>query len=377
VKTNPLFLACLFAFVASPGEAQTAQAGLPAIVPTDVYVDPVPAWPIYWIDDDRIVLRGYTNQAEARRDKPRHFVVFDTGTRRAEDRGVIGGCLCASRDYVRYFTAASPSSGPSRWIGGPPGHERAIEKPMPPWAEGKIHFNDWECNWEIDPPPLPPGRTEFRQGDRWLMRLRPDHGFLEFNVEGVQRYPLQLVPPVGSGRPVVDLPALKDYQMFGLPERFYPHQGAYLIRGMPPGNNDRRSQAETLMHYWWLYPDGRLERSATFRHPKDDSQPSEIDLAKGGTIRVPVRINDATPFSQGYLINGGTYSFRDELGKLGLYYADLQIQVKLLPGVLTNIFVSPNGCRAAVGVDDKDPIRPPERYRLYVIDACVGAKSLP
>jgi hypothetical protein len=377
VKTIPLFLACLFAFVASQGEAQAAQAGVPAIVPTDVYVEPGSSWPIYWIDDDRIALSGYTNQAEARRDKPSHFVLFDTRTRRAEDRGVIIGGFCASGDYVRFFAVGSPTSAVGRWIGGPPGHERVIDKPHPQWPKGMLHFNEWECNWEIDPPPLPPGRTEFRQGDRWLMRLRPDHGFLEFDVEGVKQYPLQLVPPVGSGRPVVDLPALKDYQMFGLPERFYPHQGAYLIRGMPPGNNDRRARPDTLVYYWWLYPDGRLERGATFRHPKDDSQPSEIDVANGGTIRVPVRISDAAPFSQGYLINGGTHSFRDELGKLGLYYADHQTQAKLLPGVLTNIFVAPNGCRAAVGVDDKDPIRPPERYRLYVIDACAGTKPLP
>jgi hypothetical protein len=377
VKTIPFFLACLFACAASQGEAQAAQAGVPAIVPTDVYVDPGPSWPIYWIDDDRIVFSGYTNQAEARRDKPSHLVVFYTRTRRAEDRGVIGGGFCASRDYVRYFTAASPTAGPSRWMGGPLGHERAIKKPHPQWAEGKIKCNDWECNWEIDPPPLPPGRTEFRQGDRWLMRLRPEHGFLEFDVEGVKQYPLQLVPPVGSGRPVVDLPALKDYQMFGLPERFYPHQGAYLIKGFPPGNAERPAAADNILQYWWLYPDGRLQRSATFRHPKDSSKPDEVDLASGATVRLWAAINQAEPLSQGYLINGGTHSFRDELGKLGLYYADHQTQAKLLPGVLTNIFVAPNGCRAAVGVDDKDPIRPPERYRLYVIDACAGAKSLP
>lgn len=163
--------------------------------------------------------------------------------------------------------------------------------------------------------------------------------------------------------------------MFGLPLRFYPNRGAYLVKSIPPGSKPVYPSGQSTVNLWWLYPGGRLEKAATVRSPLRDSQPSELAVENASTAFIPVAINDTTPMARGYLVDGGTMTFKGDTEKLGLYHADRDSSTKLLSGLLTKIAVSPDGCRAALGVDDKNPAGPPERYRLYVIDTCKGDKK--
>lgn len=223
---------------------------------------------------------------------------------------------------------------------------------------------------------LPAGTSEYENGRRRLLRLRPEHGFLEFVAEQGAPYPIRLIlPATNSGQPAVDLPALKGHEVFGLPLRFYPNRGAYLVKSIPPGSKPVYPSGQSTVNLWWLYPGGRLEKAATVRSPLRDSQPSELAVENASTAFIPVAINDTTPMARGYLVDGGTMTFKGDTEKLGLYHADRDSSTKLLSGLLTKIAVSPDGCRAALGVDDKNPAGPPERYRLYVIDTCKGDKK--
>ncbi|HWR87740.1 MAG TPA: hypothetical protein VN277_04900 [Acidiferrobacterales bacterium] len=328
----------------------------------EAYVDTIIARPrIYWVDDHQVLFQGFLKAEDINKNNQRRALLFDVRTKRVEDRGVIGGGLCYHDGYVRYgryIPDGKPKEGESRWIAGRFGQERPVFESRPPQPEGKLFDADWECRPDQRLPPLPAGLPEFENGRRWVLRLRPEHGFLEYASapEGFIDYPVRLIPPGAQAKDGYPIAELRGYPVY--PPGYYPFKQAYWLQ---PSHPEIPTPLGREVRSWWLYPDGKLE--AVHRAVRRSSSEPNATVPS-----IPTRAGY-------YLIK--PRNFRDSaIGQAGLYrYSDSGEHLRVLRGEIGGWAVSPDGCRLAVGLDEREVKSAGDAYVLHAIELCEAAKQ--
>jgi hypothetical protein len=107
---------------------------------------------------------------------------------------------------------------------------------------------------------------------------------------------------------------------------------------------------------WWLFPDGRLEQVLVYAHTGDWKSALYFNA-------IPTK----TSF---FLIGRETHP----VDKSALYQQSKEKQLEVVVRGWAEgggFSVSPDGCRAAFGIDTRGfKVEGPRRYRLHILDAC-------
>lgn len=148
--------------------------------------EPYPHNPgVFWLDNERILFVGQLADSQApsatgdvfsRTPYTNNLMEFNLTTRKIKDMGVVGSWLCYDDGYVRY---ARPESEAEVGINGPLQPFYGLygsEQPIPKISDDRRGRRPTSrCQWDIDFP-IPRG-----DADHIYRRLRPEHGYLEFN----------------------------------------------------------------------------------------------------------------------------------------------------------------------------------------------------
>jgi hypothetical protein len=295
-----------------------------------------------WLDNRHVLFYGYTG-SEGVPGKGFHFLnegwyVWDI------DRGMVSKDArfeqahpeCINGQTKSYIVSHSPDGKSSQrraFVG-----EEEIALPDRSWV------NPISCRASASEPP-------------WVVKgratrpLLEEHGYLDRGEYGEDRRSKQpiLYYRVGVTDPI----------SLGLESRhvdpivtYYPFADAYLLRG------DRSTPDAPPL--WLLRPSGKLEQIFS---------PEGKPWAQIG-------------WTQFLLTKGGLYFISrshpglGNVGKAGLYQVQGENVTRIHPYVVDWGIVSPDGCKLAFIKDRWDPnLRGSERYKLQVIDVCVGGKD--
>jgi len=369
VKSPRAFAIAFLRAVLTALLAFTGAAHALSVVDTGTYLSPYTG--IFWLDDDRVIFGGYGGPRgvpdELRPgDRPMHtarFLEYRLSTGQFNDRGAIAsGGPCADGGYVRY---AKPLAGLAnspvepKWQGfyGRYGEETA-QPPSPPRT---TLVRSWNCKLEDELAPLP----EWTKG-RQIRRLRPEHGFLEFeDSRSGEWYPVRIIRPgegPSSSVPLTRVNALE----FDWPPLYAPADRAYLI-----GSRRPQSPGVAPRYYLWrLFLDGRIEQIVSVGGVSRAARESTISPPKGIEAAFSGPVGTILPLgSRRFIFNGGAFDGRGNLNDSGLYVLEPSGIKKLVKGRVKAISLSPNGCKAAAGVDTQDPMAL-DQFRLHIVDAC-------
>jgi len=316
---------------------------------------------IFWLDNDNLLVAGVLVEKKSPEPTGRRLLRYRIADRNLTDMGQIGGGLCVSDGYVRFWrptpeTAAKPLSQQKKLsFAGP--LDNLVEVPPPPPVPPNFLPRDplHGCQYPHELA-APPWLEEARTSGRVFKPLKPEHGWVEMVVhsrDGIRSnpdYPAAIFKPDGSSVRVDDVfrPYLREGFSLWSPE-YVPVKDAYLVvltyydsLSRPPGSPLA----------WWMYPNGKVEE-LVFANPAYQFWGN----------RVFTRV--------GHLIIRPSFGKRT-LDEAGIYRDDVNGPVKLVPGrIMDKTSVSPNGCLVAFGNDDRSNAVPGnETYKLQVIDVC-------
>jgi hypothetical protein len=332
----------------------------------------------YWLDNERIVFLAkepdWVGPSGEKRDMFSLMLWTWRAGKAVRVRGPGIDGLCVGDDIVRYYRRRVESGNYDdlERYAGRFGEEKAV--PM-------VLIDRETCRPQSELPPLPVWARERR-----IVRLRPEHGFVEWKQLSEGGY--LAVTPVKmhrygaseqQGLPIT--PALAE-QTNLLFEYFRDAQGYFLTSGGRDASAARmplRSGGgyveRSRVHYWWLSPTGSLKLAMTVLGWKVSYLETTIIFPPGDRITFPTIMGSITPFGQRFLAAGYGSGKGDRLDGEGLYLVDRTGAQQIAKGQTTRVSVSPDGCRAAFGLDDRDPKVQPTNYRLSVIDQCNGDKE--
>lgn len=322
---------------------------------------------IFWSNDDAIIFAGYGSSRgvpqQLRPPIPKTAEVallleYQTTSRKLTDRGTVGaGGLCFDSGFVRYAKPVDGATGESKWqpLYGRYGQE--VPQPPPPARANASHLErSWNCRFEHELAALPAWAS-----GRQIKRLRPGHGFLEFTGGGSNWYPVRAIRANSSG----DGTAIKDFEGLDTdwPPVYEPLLNTYLISG-------RRPAPGGIARYelWRLSVDGRAGLLLTI--VRDGDSRSRLIRAGDKEARFPGPVSVILPLKNNrYVFDGGALEKGGRLGDMGLYVLDQGTIRKIAKGRVAVLAASPNGCRAAAGIDPQDPAGP-DQFRVHVLDVC-------
>lgn len=277
--------------------------------------------------------------------------------------------LCVGDDLVRYYRRRIDI-----------GKYDELERYAGRFGEEKVvptvPIDRESCRPQAELPPLP----DWAKGRR-ITRLRPEHGFLEWSSLPEGGY-LAVVPVklyrygASESQGIALAPALTQ-QTSPLVE-YFPNERAYLlITDQPDGppiplRRQRGFAQKTKVQHWWLSPEGTVTLGLTVHAVNVSYAESTLTFPGGKRITFPTMMGSITPFGERYLVSGDDAGSGDYLKRSGLYVVDRSGVALIAKGLTTKVSISPDGCRAAFGLDDSDPMVSPHRYRLHVIDQCKG-----
>lgn len=242
---------------------------------------------IYWVDDQRVLFQGFGDRRALRPDgveiNINKIYLWDVKSGAVVDRGEIGGGLCFSGGYVRYWRWTK--DGPGRvveWMAGKLGHEVPVEQSV----------TDPETCRSRNDSPLP----DWTAGKK-VLRLRQEHGFLVLGPERPERNTPVTYHPKGLSDGI--LMPFKRREAWLSFIKYVPFENAYFIvgdyfvadpRNPLGGYNKSPWPKDVPIPVWWLYPDGRLKE---IKLPTDSRDGSWTFPARGGIYYVSHRYPDA------------------------------------------------------------------------------------
>jgi len=320
---------------------------------------------IYWIDNERLIFEGINSAdrstAVANREpnqvkRLKKLYVWDANSKSVRFYAE-GSELCVSNGTLHYTVRTDKTAGIRVVKAGPLGHEQQTSVPLPTkeelsWrAQSERVRGDFTCKTHLRAdlsPPAPKGRRiiVLRDGDGYL-DAGPD-GTLEL-VQEIRKKgpgPIKLFRP-GNRNPI-DLPITLE-QGPGRPI-YSEYLGAYVTLPRPKGSNPGHVTD---------WPKGLPFTAWSFN-------------AAGQTSRVEIPYNHLVniiwvqPTSRGWLFGGGNI-YRS----LGLYLFHGGALSKLDDGSVSEIAVTPNGCVAAVAIQNRHlDMGTPTNLRIF--DLCKG-----
>jgi len=318
---------------------------------------------IHWMSDREIVFKALVQAGKNQ--KPAYgfnrigrlaILNTDKGTITWSDESPSR--VCVDGNHIAYTQREEISDAKGRrerfWITqGSFGNFKKREVEREDTLDGYRRFDfDYACKFASDLP-APPASLQGKP----TKRLRPEHGFVELERDTGSKlepiYPVRLYAAGRAGAPVA-IDALRGEDI-NLRWPWLPFRNAYWVNQRiryypirPPGT----------YRSWWLHPDGRVTVAAEF----DVAQ--TFDGLRSWTPAIPVRDGFLATQERGRSTPG-----LGDLGNSGLYRFDPQGQhEKLAAGTVGPWAVSPNGCRLAVGMDDRQHLS--DRFFLKVLHVC-------
>lgn len=302
------------------------------IYDSGAWADPIMDPHIYWIDNNRVLFKTIKDNDKSRiRNGPFNLSVWDIVTNKVtaytEYTKAIG--ICYSEGHV-YYTLEDDNNKQRRFA-GEFGKERPYRFPT-----GKdVIYNDMSCRAYNDPLLMEKRKT------RAIRLLLDRHGYLDFGPKNkpprVHKEPFKLFRPRDKQGIELSIPSLHIDRIL-----YYEFKNAYMVYSHEAGRR-----------LWWLYPDGKLE---------------EVKSSYG--MGYPVR--------NGLVAGRGKPKSDYDPGTVGLYFWSDNQYIKLIPGYVNKIAVSPDGCKLAfvhypylmgTSIEDPAPIT------LKAINLCVKEKT--
>jgi len=284
-----------------------------------------PVISIAWVDNNQLLFKGSRSGTDPKRPslEPSSIYLWNDTTKIARVYAK-GRNFCYAQGNVSILLRSDNQARKAVYLEGMLGAEKEIEKQFRSNTEV---FNKFSCRLqklEEFVPPLP--KTHFylvlREGDGYLT-LRP-HGSKE---ERAHPRNITLYPEKGA-KPVT-LPITWDESVGGVGTTYSELLGVYVLppRQLIPGRGPGNWPSDEPRIVYLLHRDGRVER-ISFPATSTFSRPS--------------------PVKSGWIYGGGDF-YRTS----GLYiYSDNAVR-KLDAGNVNYLAVSPNGCKAAVAINNR------------------------
>jgi hypothetical protein len=339
----PLALLALYAAAASTSAANT-QAEQPAVYDTGYeIISLITTRSLYWLDNERLLFFGMKASRGPRSDL-RKLYIWDSKTKMLRFYA-DGLSLCFSNGFISYRVHVDKEARLETVREGPFGSEREMVRPFPP--KGALHSNvtcRTHLRSDLVPTPSPQHVVAIlREGDGFL-DVGPHVGAALDERDAPMR---NVVLHQVTGR-AIQLPMTWE-EGFSSFVTYSEYRNAYVLaprapRGTPIGISGPWPKGKPLRAYL-LRADGATEAIAI------PYSPSEY-------LGIP------QPLKPGWIYGGGNF-YRT----LGLYLFSGTTISKLDVGMVKEISVSPDGCKAAVGIQN-DHLHMGTPTNLKVFDFC-------
>jgi hypothetical protein len=308
---------------------------------------------IYWVSDDEVLFLGPTGENRIRedgfRERIKRVTTWNVKTKEVKRYAIVSGGLCYDDGNISYYDVNYATHKHWSSHGQLDGVVTREEK--------FIRFDPITCLADDRVPPLP----EWTK-DRWIQRLRPEHGFLDLGPRReMKNTPVSLFR-FGSDT-ALELP-IKRREFVSTRPKFYPFKGAYFLesdyfapdpRHPVGGINQGPWPRDVPRPVWWLFPDGKVE---------------EIVIPPAVWMReqiVPTR-TALIALSNVFFTVTGTVPYD---GVYVIYGKDTEA-VRALRGITGTTATSSDGCRLAVRRQPQPGKRHPGYWTLTVLDLCRG-----
>jgi hypothetical protein len=293
---------------------------------------------LYWIDSRRVLFHGYREGADSTRPAQSgdrsSLYVWDTMENVVTPYAYSGPLeyFCLKDGYVRYVIHRDDKGYARR---GKLGEEReAVLLPEPEDPDLVVRVNPHNCREyrRIDLP---------RRKSFSFLPLREEHGYWGFDDSRERDKPLLLL-----NRDATKLVALPIEAQEGRRIRYSAYAEGYVISRIT-GLAELRDRPTKV---WLLYPSGRVDT---------------IPIPKG-----PWTAHDAgyVPTRAGLIMTSRGLTAGAGPGVAGIYLVNGDHVEKILPGLIEDIDVAPDGCKVAFSVNPYTSNV--LRSRVKMIDVC-------
>jgi hypothetical protein len=255
---------------------------------------------------------------------------------------------CFSKGNIRYTTHVDEAAGKRTVREGPFGSERETEETIPVLtdAERRERVDGLACKLfrpsQLVPPAVPNREVMVLQDGEGYLDLGPGRGINYLDERSRQSTNLTLyAAPTGRA---IQLPLTWDQGFAPAEITYSSFRGAYVLHPRPP--RGQSLNRDPLMAYL-LWVDGRVE-------------PTSIPYAPAESLIDPY------PTKMGWVFGGGNF-----YNSSGLYLFNNQSVSKIDTGLVQRIAVSPDGCSAAVAIQNKH-LEGGAPFNLKVYHLCNG-----
>lgn len=347
IKRLSLYLAaavttsCLLVAVATSASQPNSSLALNAdspypVLDSGVWADAQHDPYLFWIDNDRVLFKNaeFPNKRKAYQGRF-NLAVWDTQTNKVTPHTdyAQGVRACYADGYLSYVLyddrvvknyAEQLAKKRIRYFAGSFGKEQPLAVP----AQQIPVLNEFSCRFITDL-----NHPVYRK-DRLIKPLKEGHGYLDYGLWSDTREIKQKKPflyyQMGKDK-AHELSITQDNVLLQI--SYYPFKNAYYLHRFVNGPWSPQFEKS-----WWLYPNGKIEEvpipQGIWKGPSVGFFQTKIGtFVIYGTFK---RAKEKTGFryeigdSGGYLVNGA--------GEI----------VKVIPGYIKSLAISPDGCKAAI-----------------------------
>jgi hypothetical protein len=301
--------------------------------------------PVYWVDNDQLVFLGFKREGAGSKSVDKDgsaqqlsLYIIDVRTGRAQTYAErTYPRFCYSRGYIAYGKQNRDGKTFTMWAGKLGEEQESQELTEQIIRKGRglgnvaCRYLDEEVTYR-----------QARNASYRILKLYPEHGFLEFQIQGYLPDQPILYHKTGESEPMeiqgykaTDAMILLNQQV-----EYYPFKEAYFMWS---------SKA------WWLYPDGKTEPQPLPRGPWDECYRTCAHF---------------TPTKTGMLVN---YFLRGS-ERLLLMQGD-NVHTVTTRRMVGRETVSPNGCLVAFNYVADTPKPMIQEWSIAVVDVCGRGES--
>jgi hypothetical protein len=333
-----LFVVCGLAALPKPSAAAEIR---PTEHDTGYEIIPLITTPsVYWLDNRRLLFSGMRAGHGPRKDV-RKVYVWNADTNSFQIYADVSA-VCFSDGFISYRVHVDKAARTETVREGPFGSEIEIVRPLPPL--GAIRSN-LTCRTHKRTDLVPPQSLR-----RLIVVLRAGDGYLDLGPSDIseKRTPVRNIVLHGDGQQPLQLPMTWDEDFSTSGVVYSAYRNAYILRPRAPrgaldiGGHWPKAQPLTVYLMW---ANGRTE-----------------------TILIPYLpaefLSNPRPTRGGWIFGGGNI-----YKSSGLYVFSDEAVSKIDVGLVKEIAVTPDGCRAAVAIQN-DHLHAGTPTRLKVFDFC-------
>jgi len=307
---------------------------------------------VFWISSDEVLFYGPSGEHVIRSDgfrKPVYrLTTWNLRTRETKRFNEIDAALCYYNGNIAFKEMDNALMKQWTSVGRFPGGITRFDD--------AVRFDPLTCMPIEALAPLPAWTK-----DRSIMRLRPEHGFLDLGPQREQKNePVRLVRNGNDKR--IELP-IRRREFLPVWVQYYPHKGAYFFPGDFFRLDTRNPHGGYNLSPWpegmprpvrWLYPNGSVEELIVpyAKWARRTLIPTKVGmLAMDSTF---FTVTGESPWDGLYLLDGKGWSQRFSRG---LFHEHA---------------LSEDGCKLAVRRQPEPGRRRPEYWTVTIYNVCAG-----